>query len=274
MTRQFSFHPQPTPIRGNGNGYRRNNDNGGGRGGYSAGGRRYEGHRPGDHRFNRSNRDSDRVRETWRHRQRGGDLTLLGGAGRIHRGDNRVQGDGGTNINNAAGVVTANNQNSQRNNTNTDVISNTASNTSTTDVQALLNRNRSLLANINAAAANITSSPSIFTPALPNTATTPDFAITPIITNSIAKSEALAERRRMQLRRNEALSAAKVHKPYQYKGNDPIKKAVQNPKLRALLAGRKVPGPPKRHDAMVLKLGPKDMGFEFVEELVEDEAEV
>jgi hypothetical protein len=83
--------------------------------------------------------------------------------------------------------------------------------------------------------------------------------------------EALAERRRMQLRRDEAIAAAKIHKPYQYKGNDPIKKRVRNEKLRALLAGRKVPGPPKRHDAMVLKLGPKDMGFEYVEELLEEE---
>jgi hypothetical protein len=273
MTRQFNFHPRPAPIRGNGNGYRCNNDHGGGRGGrggYSAGGRRYEGHRPGDHRLNHSNRDSDRVRAPRKRRQHGGDLTLPDGAGRVQHGDNCVQDGGGTRINNAARAVTANHQ---RNNTNADVINNTGSNNNATDIQALLNRNRTLLANINTAAANTTSSSSIFTPALPNTTATPKFVITPTITDPAAKAEALAERRRMQLRRDEALATAKVHKRYQYKGNDPIKKAVQNPKLRALLAGRKVPGPPKRHDAMVLKLGPRDMGFEYVEELVQDEVE-
>ena len=270
MTRQFTFHPRAAPIVGNGDGYRHNNDRGGsrgGRGGYSAGGRRYEGYRSSDHRFNRS----DRMREPWKRFQRGGDLTLLAGAGRVQRRDNRVQDGGGTRINNASRAVTANHQYSQRNNTNTDVIHNTGNSTSAIDTQALLSRNRSLLAKINTATANTTSSSSIFTPALPNTAATPEFAITPTVTDPAAKAKALVERRRMQLRRDEALAAAKVHKRYQYKGNDPIKKAVQNPKLRALLAGRKAPGPPKRHDAMVLKLGPRDMGFEYVEEIVEDE---
>ncbi|KAJ4324484.1 hypothetical protein N0V94_001224 [Neodidymelliopsis sp. IMI 364377] len=38
-----------------------------------------------------------------------------------------------------------------------------------------------------------------------------------------------------------------------YRGNDPLKRLVQNKKLRALLADKKMPGPRKKPDRMVLK---------------------
>jgi hypothetical protein len=38
-----------------------------------------------------------------------------------------------------------------------------------------------------------------------------------------------------------------------YRGNDPLKRLVQNKKLRALLADKKMPGPRKKPDRMILK---------------------
>lgn len=46
-----------------------------------------------------------------------------------------------------------------------------------------------------------------------------------------------------------------------YKGKDKIKRAVQNPKLRAILAGRRLPRPRRKHNEPVLRMGLRDRVF-------------
>ncbi|KAF2689999.1 hypothetical protein K458DRAFT_383131 [Lentithecium fluviatile CBS 122367] len=43
-----------------------------------------------------------------------------------------------------------------------------------------------------------------------------------------------------------------------YRGNDPIKLKVQNPKLRAIFADKPIPRTPKKHDEPVLRMGLRD----------------
>jgi len=59
------------------------------------------------------------------------------------------------------------------------------------------------------------------------------------------------------LNRPENVSAGRGNK---YRGKDVIKRAVQNPKLRAVLAGKPLPRPQKKQLQPLLTMDRKNMG--------------